>query len=162
MAETKSCPVCRSVNHAGISRCMNCGAPMELPAVPVGVDLEDLPPAPPPTQGGYGWNAMVATAPPTRRRGSGGLLVFFGVVSTLAFLGCLALYWSGPNMEAPSTFFVLALFTMSILATVFWFWMLVDAISNSRVGWALLIFFFGTLGALCYSLFGRTPKTASF
>ena len=40
--------------------------------------------------------------------------------------------------------------------------MLVDAISNSRVGWALLIFFFGTIGALCYSLFGRTPKTASF
>ena len=59
---TTTCPACRSINHEGISRCMNCGSPMELPAVPIDVDLDDLPGGPSPQPSGYGWNAMVQPA----------------------------------------------------------------------------------------------------
>jgi hypothetical protein len=159
--DTKSCPVCRSVNHTGISRCMNCGAPMELPAVPIGVDLDDLPPAPTPDPNTYGWNGLVATAPKTRRRGSSAAIVF-GIVAVISFICGLVIFASYPNMDAPSTLVITVFFALSILSVVFWIWMLVDAISDSRIGWALAIFFFGTIAALLYALFGRSPRTASY
>lgn len=159
--DTKSCPVCRSVNHAGISRCMNCGAPMELPAVPIGVDLDELPPAPPIDQAAYGWNGMVAAAPASRRGGSGAAIVL-GIVAAVSSICAFVMYASDPTMDAPSTLFIATFFALSILSVVFWLWMLIDAISDSRVGWALAIFFFGTIAALLYALFGRIPRTASY
>ena len=50
---------------------------------------------------------------------------------------------------------------ISIVATVFWIWMLVDCIQNdklsggTRVLWAIVIFFFHCIGALLYFFIGR-------
>ncbi|MBU6401743.1 MAG: PLDc N-terminal domain-containing protein [Verrucomicrobia bacterium] len=62
--------------------------------------------------------------------------------------------------------FILALLFLAPLAvavTVFWIWMLVDAIQNKgltdgeKVGWVLAIVFLHLLGSLLYLLIGR-PK----
>ena len=47
---------------------------------------------------------------------------------------------------------------MNILVIIFWLWMLVDAISSARVGWALAVFFLGVFGALAYALLGRNRE----
>lgn len=158
---TTTCPACRSINHEGISRCMNCGAPMELPAVPIGVDLDDLPAAPPPQPSGYGWNAMVQQAPKDRSA-TWSIAVALGLVAVLTFLASIVMIVGSGGAALPSGA-VAVLLTVSWAATgAFWLWMLIEAISNSRVGWALLIFFFGVIPAFCYALFGRTTRTASF
>ena len=52
-------------------------------------------------------------------------------------------------------------FGLAILATVFWIWMLIDAIQNpgldgtQRVVWVLVILFLHFLGALIYYIAGR-------
>ena len=86
---TTTCPACRSINHEGISRCMNCGSPMELPAVPIDVDLDDLP-APSPQPSGYGWNAMVQQAPKDRSA-TWSVAVALGLVAVLTFLTSTAM-----------------------------------------------------------------------
>ena len=50
------------------------------------------------------------------------------------------------------------LLVLWIASGVFWLWMLIDAISSSRVVWALAIFFLGVFGALGYALLGKTPR----
>ncbi len=52
---------------------------------------------------------------------------------------------------------------LSLALTVFWIWMLVDAIQNKgvgdgeKVGWVLAIVFFHLIGSLLYFFIGR-PK----
>jgi hypothetical protein len=140
---------------------MNCGAPMELPAVPVGVALDDLPAAPPPSAG-YGWNAAVPTPPHGRRHHSSSVAIIVGIMAVVAFIVSLVMFSSGDVSTSIPTATMYLLFALWIVSGVFWLWMLIDAISNSRVGWALAIFFLGVFGALGYALLGRTPKTASF
>jgi hypothetical protein len=56
--------------------------------------------------------------------------------------------------------FAFIAFLLGVLACVFWIWMLVDCIGNSRlstgekVGWVLVIIFLHALGALIYYLLG--------
>ena len=156
-----SCPYCRSVNHADIPRCLNCGSLMQTPAVPEGMDLDALPAAPPPS-GGYGWSAAVPRPLPSRRNRTSGIAIAIGIVAVIAFLVSLGML---SGSEAPATVssgslsVLLALWAVSGL---FWLWMLIDAISSSRMGWALAIFFLGVFGALGYALLGKTPRTASY
>lgn len=52
---------------------------------------------------------------------------------------------------------------LSLALTVFWIWMLVDAIQNKglndgeKIGWVLAIVFFHLIGSLLYLFIGR-PK----
>ena len=54
-------------------------------------------------------------------------------------------------------------FCIGVLGTIFWIWMLVDAIRNKglsdgeKVGWVLAIVFLHFLGSLLYFFIGR-PK----
>ncbi len=56
--------------------------------------------------------------------------------------------------------FAFIAFLIGVLACVYWIWMLVDCIGNSRlttsekVVWVLVIFFLHALGALLYYLLG--------
>jgi hypothetical protein len=65
----------------------------------------------------------------------------------------------GPGLAGLFGLFVLALI---ILSFVFWIWMLIDAITNPRLDgtekivWVLVIIFLHFLGALIYSLVGRS------
>ncbi len=58
---------------------------------------------------------------------------------------------------------VLAILALCLGITVFWIWMLVDAIRNDtlqgwhRVLWAVLIWFTHIIGAAIYFFFGRRP-----
>jgi len=158
--DTTTCRVCRSVNHAESIRCLTCGSPMDLPAVPVGVDLDDLPAAPAPAPS-HGWTAVVPPGPPSRRRWSGAA-TFFGVLAAVAFLCSLVMLASADPSAGIPTGVLSAMFALWVVSGFFWLWMLIDAISNSRVGWALAIFFLGVFGALGYALLGRSPRTASF
>ncbi len=61
-------------------------------------------------------------------------------------------------------FLVIALIAgMGLALTVFWIWMLVDAIQNKgmtdgeKVGWVLAIVFFHLIGSVLYFFIGR-PK----
>lgn len=57
--------------------------------------------------------------------------------------------------------FVLFFLALVLLATIFWIWMLIDAIANNRLSssqriiWVLVIFFLHGIGALIYYLVGR-------
>ncbi len=54
----------------------------------------------------------------------------------------------------------------ALLITVFWFWMLIDCLSNrslrggQKVLWLLFILFTHILGAIVYFFFGRAKKLA--
>ncbi|HTI72211.1 MAG TPA: PLDc N-terminal domain-containing protein [Candidatus Limnocylindria bacterium] len=56
---------------------------------------------------------------------------------------------------------ILAVLAVGIAITVFWIWMLVDAIRNDRIGgwsrvlWTVLIWFTHIIGAVIYFFFGR-------
>ena len=152
-----SCPVCRSVNHASIPRCLNCGSPMVLPTLPEGVDLDDLPAAPPPA-GGYGWSAAVPGPPSSQRDRTGTVATVLGIVAVVVLVVSLVmLSTSNPPASIPTMMLALLL-VLWIASGVFWLWMLIDAISSSRVVWALAIFFLGVFGALGYALLGKTPR----
>jgi Phospholipase_D-nuclease N-terminal len=136
---------------------------MELPAGPVGSHPDQLPPAPPPGQPTYGWGAMVVPAPARQRRPSSSIALVLGVIAVVSFVVGFVVYVSDPSsLDARSTTLIWLLFAMWTLSTIFWLWMLIDAISSSRVGWALAIFFLGVFGALGYALLGRTPRTARY
>lgn len=160
--ETASCPVCRSVNHAGVPRCLNCGAPMEVPVLPEGVSLDDLPPAPAPGAGSYGFTAMVQPAAAPSRSATWSIAVVLGLVSVLTFFVSLVMILGSEAVTLPTGSIAILLTVSWIASVVFWLWMLIEAITDSRVGWALLIFFFGVIPAFCYALFGRRVRTASF
>lgn len=59
-------------------------------------------------------------------------------------------------------FFLLCCVLVGVLIFVFWIWMLIDAITNSRLDgtqkivWVLVIIFLHALGALIYFLVGRS------
>ena len=152
-----SCPVCRLVNHASIPRCLNCGSPMVLPTLPEGVDLDDLPAAPPPA-GGYGWSAAVPGPPSSQRDRTGTVATVLGIVAVVVLVVSLVmLSTSNPPASIPTMMLALLL-VLWIASGVFGLWMLIDAISSSRVVWALAIFFLGVFGALGYALLGKTPR----
>ena len=69
--------------------------------------------------------------------------------------------------SAPTTWFLgIGVFGLILagLATLFWIWMLIDALMNPRLDstmkivWAAVIFFFPFLGALIYLIVGRAGK----
>jgi uncharacterized RDD family membrane protein YckC len=65
--------------------------------------------------------------------------------------------------HAAGIFFGLGAFglILALLASLFWLWMLIDALTNPRLDptmkivWALLIFFLPFVGALAYLFVGR-------
>jgi len=157
--ETATCRVCRSVNHAGTSRCMNCGSPLQLPAVPIGVDFDDLPPAPATSSDAYGWSAKVA-ASPGGKSASSSIAIVLGLIAVVTFLVSVVMIVSSDAPLAPSGTMAALLVALWAVTVIFWFWMLIDSISNSRVGWALAIFFLGVIAALAYALLGRSRRVS--
>ena len=155
--ETATCRVCRSVNHAGTSRCMNCGSPLQLPAVPIGVDLDDLPPVPAPSAQAYGWNARVATSA-GRGSASSSIAIVLGLIAVVTFLVSVVMIVGSEAPFEPSGTLAALLVALWAVTVIFWLWMLIDSISNSRVGWALAIFFLGVIAALAYALLGRSRR----
>ena len=70
--------------------------------------------------------------------------------------------------NAAGVFFGLGIFglILAILATLFWIWMLIDALTNAALDpamkliWTAVIFFLPFLGALAYLFVGRKGRTA--
>lgn len=73
------------------------------------------------------------------------------------------------DSNAPAVFFGLGAFglILALIATVFWIWMLVDALTNRsldptmKIVWALVIFFFPVIGGLIYLFVGRKGRLAT-
>src|SRR5947207_2907960 len=60
--------------------------------------------------------------------------------------------------------FVLVIWVLAIAATVFWIWMLIDALvneptTNDKILWFLVIFFLHFIGALIYLFVRRSGRT---
>ncbi len=59
---------------------------------------------------------------------------------------------------------VFFLLPLALLLTVFWIWMLMDAVQNKglsdgeKTGWVLAIVFFHFIGSLLYLIIGRPKK----
>ncbi|HEY4330104.1 MAG TPA: PLD nuclease N-terminal domain-containing protein [Phycisphaerae bacterium] len=71
------------------------------------------------------------------------------------------------NGAAPAAFggIILVVIILAILASIFWLWMLVDAIMNEPSGvekiiWVLVILFLHLLGALIYFFARRSGRSA--
>lgn len=129
---------------------------MVLPTLPEGVDLDDLPAAPPPA-GGYGWSAAVP-GPPSSPDRTGTVATVLGIVAVVVFVVSLVMLSTSDAPASTPTTMLALLLVLWIASGVFWLWMLIDAISSSRVVWALAIFFLGVFGALAYALLGKTPR----
>jgi hypothetical protein len=62
-------------------------------------------------------------------------------------------------------FFALIIGALTVLACVFWIWMLIHAITNKGIGdgekiaWVLVILFLHFIGALIYFFIGRPKGT---
>jgi len=83
-----------------------------------------------------------------------------GLVAVTTFLiSVLMIVGSGAPFEPSGTLAGL-LMVLWAVTVIFWFWMLIDAISSSRVGWALAIFFLGVIAALAYALLGRSRRVS--
>ena len=60
----------------------------------------------------------------------------------------------------------LVFFAFIIAATIFWIWMLVDAITNpglgtgEKIGWVIAIIFLHALGALLYFVVGHGKRNS--
>jgi phosphotransferase system glucose/maltose/N-acetylglucosamine-specific IIC component len=73
------------------------------------------------------------------------MFMFAGVLGLFALLICVA---------------------VSVLAIVFWIWMLIDAIQNEglgdgeKVGWVLAIVFLHIIGAILYFFIGHPKRLA--
>ncbi|HWB59372.1 MAG TPA: PLDc N-terminal domain-containing protein [Chthoniobacteraceae bacterium] len=55
---------------------------------------------------------------------------------------------------------------LGLVATIFWIWMLVDAVTSSLAGtekivWVLVIVFLHVLGAVLYYFIARKPRAIS-
>lgn len=149
-ANTK-CRACRSVNHATSPRCLNCGAPLDEQPGPIGGDTAVTQPA------AVGWTAEVPPSPDARD-GSGTLLMALAILATLVSMVMLVVILNSHGLPAwgAPLFFVVA-----ILPGIFWIWMLVDAVGEGQIGWAFVIFFLGTVGALLYLFIGRHRRARS-
>jgi len=70
--------------------------------------------------------------------------------------------------NAAGIFFGLGAFglILALLLSLFWLWMLIDALTNTalepamKIVWALVIFFFHFVGALVYFFVARKPRSA--
>jgi Phospholipase_D-nuclease N-terminal len=77
------------------------------------------------------------------------------------------LYLSDAANNTAGVFFGLGAFGLiiALVASVFWLWMLVDALTNPaldstmKIVWALVIFFLHVLGALIYFFVARKSRT---
>jgi hypothetical protein len=155
--DTKSCPTCRSVNHANLARCMNCGSTMELVSATAATDGSIAPP--PPAPGSYGWSAIVAQAPPTPRRRPWAAIAF-GVIVILAFIALLVLQLTVDPSDQATRGQLTAIWLVSLpVGFAYWSWMLFDAFTSRRIGWAVAIFFLGTVGGLAYALLAMSPPS---
>ena len=75
----------------------------------------------------------------------------------------LFLAQAADNSAGAGVFFGLGAFALilAIIAGLFWLWMLIDALTNSRLDgtmkivWGAVIFFFPFIGALIYLFVGR-------
>lgn len=152
--ESTKCRACRSMNHATSVRCINCGAPLQERPDPIGGEGVAQPVAQP---SAVGWISRVPAASKRQRRASSSILLVCGSLITLASVVLLVLFFNGAVSADDAAPLV---FAIMILSSVFWFWMLIDAISHGAVAWALAIFFFGTLGALLYLFLGRPRAKA--
>jgi hypothetical protein len=142
--------------------CLNCGSPLDLPEAPADIDMAHLPPVQAPPAGGVGWSAVVASPRATARSRWSGAATFVGVIAVAAFIVSLLMFSTAEATTAPSAALVSILFALWIISGAFWLWMLIDAISESRVLWALAIFLLGVFGALGYALLGKSPRTARY
>jgi hypothetical protein len=104
---------------------------------------------------------MAATAS-TPRRATSSIAIVLGIVAVVTYLVSLVMIVGSESPTVPSGALMVMFLVLWASTFIFWLWMLIDAISDSRVGWALLIFFLGVIPALLYALFGRSPRTASF
>jgi Phospholipase_D-nuclease N-terminal len=74
-----------------------------------------------------------------------------------------ALPEGGGGMVVGLGAFVLVIWALVILATVFWLWMLIDALvneptTNDKILWFLVIFFLHFIGALVYFFVRRSAR----
>ena len=73
---------------------------------------------------------------------------------------------SGENAAGVFFGFGIAGILIAIVATLFWIWMLIDALTNTsldstmKLVWAAVVFFLPVLGGLAYLLVGRKPRSA--
>ncbi len=76
----------------------------------------------------------------------------------------LALLDDGTGLFVGLGAFVIVIWLLVILATVFWVWMLIDALmneptTNDKILWFLVIFFLHFIGALIYFFVRRSART---
>jgi hypothetical protein len=67
------------------------------------------------------------------------------------------------NLFVAGGAFILVIWALVILASVFWLWMLIDALineptTNDKILWFLVIFFLHFIGALVYLLVRRSAR----
>jgi hypothetical protein len=75
----------------------------------------------------------------------------------------LALLDDGTGLFVGLGAFVIVIWALVILATVFWIWMLIDALvneptTNDKILWFLVIFFLHFIGALIYFFVRRGAR----
>jgi Phospholipase_D-nuclease N-terminal len=71
-----------------------------------------------------------------------------------------------PNLIGGMFFMVAVMWVVGLIATVFWLWMLIDALvhepgTNEKILWFLVIFFLHVVGALIYFVVRRQGKVRS-
>jgi hypothetical protein len=116
-----------------------------------------------------GWNSLVAKAPPIRRRRRAWPPIVVGLLVTIGPFLLLAFVTSDPRrlLDQPDLLRT-AVLALGLASLLFWIWMLIDAVSASRLGWvgAMIVGFLlqvaglaliplGTLAALGYAALGR-------
>lgn len=82
------------------------------------------------------------------------------MTAALPFLPILAQNSGAGGAVAGAAGFLIVLWIIGILATIFWIWMLIDCLTSSlpageKIVWFLVIFFLHVLGALIYMFVAR-------
>lgn len=153
--ETRTCPTCRSINHADLARCMNCGAAMNLVPAPA---TKGGTPAPPSAPAAYGWSAQVATGPPERHR-QPWAAISVGVIAVIAPIVIFAMIWNvDPSTLATSHLRALGQGSL-LLALAYWLWMVLDAFYSRRIGWGIAILFLGAPVGLLYAVLAMSAPS---
>jgi hypothetical protein len=72
---------------------------------------------------------------------------------------------TGPDVIGGMFAMMLVLWVIGIAATIFWLWMLIDALvnepgTNETILWFLVIFFLHVVGALIYFIVRRSGRLA--
>lgn len=168
--ETATCPLCRSVNLAGTIRCLTCAGPMELPPIPEGVELDDLPAAPAGPPPAAGWASAVAPGGEQRPLTSGAIIAPFIAVGLVVAFGVLLFkvqFQTPVGLPGGGVTLIEllgpVLSTIVVAAFAFWLWMLIDVVigvadPGTKVLWVLLIVFLGVPGAIAYAIMGRPSR----